>query len=181
MRYLHAMFRVRDLDEALDFYCNKLGLIEFNRSNNETGRFTLVFLHAPLDTEQAAKMYAPLLELTYNWDTEYYEGGPNFGHLAFEVENIYQTCQKLMDPGAPAFFAKAEMGSVRFQQRKICWRLLPSAARSLSVSRTSHTPDELLLELVQQYPLSKPCSGILSPKQSGTQFEKPYGCQTCSP
>ena len=99
MRYLHAMVRVRDLDEALDFYCNKLGLIECNRSNSEAGRFTLVFLHAPLDTEQALKMNAPLLELTYNWDTEFYEGGPNFGHLAFEVDNIYQTCQKLMDFG----------------------------------------------------------------------------------
>ena len=99
MRYLHAMVRVHDLDEALDFYCNKLGLIECNRSNSEAGRYTLVFLHAPLDTEQALKMNAPLLELTYNWDTEYYEGGPNFGHLAFEVDNIYQTCQKLMDLG----------------------------------------------------------------------------------
>ena len=99
MRYLHAMVRVRDLDEALDFYCNKLGLIECNRSNSEAGRFTLVFLHAPLDTEQAAKKHAPLLELTYNWDTEFYEAGPNFGHLAFEVDNIYQTCQKLIDFG----------------------------------------------------------------------------------
>ena len=99
MRYLHTMVRVHDLDEALDFYCNKLGLIECNRSNSEAGRFTLVFLHAPLDTEQALKMNAPLLELTYNWDTEFYEGGPNFGHLAFEVDNIYQTCQKLMDFG----------------------------------------------------------------------------------
>ena len=99
MRYLHAMVRVHDLDEALDFYCNKLGLIECNRSNSEAGRFTLVFLHAPLDTEQAAKKHAPLLELTYNWDTEFYEGGPNFGHLAFEVDNIYQTCQKLIDFG----------------------------------------------------------------------------------
>ena len=99
MRYLHAMVRVRDLNEALDFYCNKLGLVECNRLNNEAGRFTLVFLHAPLDTEQAEKMHAPLLELTYNWDTVYYEGGPNFGHLAFEVDNIYQTCQKLLDFG----------------------------------------------------------------------------------
>jgi len=99
MRYLHAMVRVHDLDEALDFYCNKLGLIECNRSNSEAGRFTLVFLHAPLDTEQAAKKHAPLLELTYNWDTEFYEAGPNFGHLAFEVDNIYQTCQKLIDFG----------------------------------------------------------------------------------
>lgn len=99
MRYLHTMVRVRDLDESLDFYCNKLGLVESHRMDSEAGRFTLVYLHAPQDTDQAAKMHAPLLELTYNWDTEDYQGGRNFGHLAFEVDDIYQTCQKLMDAG----------------------------------------------------------------------------------
>lgn len=99
MRYLHTMVRVRDLDESLDFYCNKMGLVECDRMDSEAGRFTLVYLHAPLDAEQAVKLHAPLLELTYNWDTESYEGGRNFGHLAFEVENIYQTCQNLMDAG----------------------------------------------------------------------------------
>ena len=99
MRYLHTMVRVHNLDESLDFYCNKLGLIESHRMDSEAGRFTLVYLHAPLDTEQAQANEAPLLELTYNWDTEVYTGGRNFGHLAFEVDDIYQTCQKLMDAG----------------------------------------------------------------------------------
>ena len=99
MRYLHTMIRVRDLDESLDFFCNKLGLAESSRIVSETGRFTLVYLHAPLDAEQATKMHAPLLELTYNWDTEDYGGARNFGHLAFEVDNIYETCRKLMAAG----------------------------------------------------------------------------------
>jgi len=99
MRYLHTMVRVRDLKESLDFYCNKLGLVESHRMDSEAGRFTLVYLHAPQNAEQAKKMHAPLLELTYNWDTEDYGGGRNFGHLAYEVDNIYETCQKLMDAG----------------------------------------------------------------------------------
>ncbi|PPD45452.1 MAG: lactoylglutathione lyase [Methylobacter sp.] len=99
MRYLHTMVRVHNLDESLDFYCNKLGLLEHHRMDSEAGRFTLVYLHAPLDAGQAKATDAPLLELTYNWDTEVYTGGRNFGHLAFEVDNIYQTCQKLMDAG----------------------------------------------------------------------------------
>jgi lactoylglutathione lyase len=99
MRYLHTMIRVRDLDESLDFFCNKLGLIECNRMESEQGRFTLVYLHAPLDAKQANEMQAPLIELTYNWDTENYTGGRNFGHLAFEVDNIYDTCQQLMAKG----------------------------------------------------------------------------------
>ncbi|MCX7100365.1 MAG: VOC family protein [Methylobacter sp.] len=99
MRYLHTMVRVRDLNVSLDFYCNKMGLVECDRMESEAGRFTLVYLHAPLDAEQAVKMQAPLLELTYNWDTEDYQGGRNFGHLAFEVDNIYQTCQRLIDAG----------------------------------------------------------------------------------
>ncbi|MDD2725283.1 MAG: VOC family protein [Methylovulum sp.] len=99
MRYLHTMIRVHNLDESLDFYCNKLGLLERHRMDSEAGRFTLVFLYAPQDAGQAQATNAPLLELTYNWDTEVYTGGRNFGHLAFEVENIYQTCQTLMDAG----------------------------------------------------------------------------------
>lgn len=99
MRYLHTMVRVHDLDESLDFYCNKLGLVECDRMDSEAGRFTLVYLHAPQDADQAKKMHAPLLELTYNWDADDYGGGRNFGHLAYEVDNIYQTCQKLMDAG----------------------------------------------------------------------------------
>lgn len=99
MRYLHTMVRVKDLDESLDFYCNKLGLAEVNRMESDKGRFTLVFLAAPDDVEAAKKKQAPLVELTYNWDTEDYQGGRNFGHLAYRVENIYEICQKLMDAG----------------------------------------------------------------------------------
>ena len=99
MRYLHTMVRVHDLNKSLDFYCNKLGLVKSHRMDNEAGRFTLVYLHAPQDADQAKNTHAPLLELTYNWDTEDYQGGRNFGHLAFEVDNIYETCQKLMDAG----------------------------------------------------------------------------------
>ncbi|WP_136657199.1 lactoylglutathione lyase [Nitratireductor sp. XY-223] len=99
MRYLHTMVRVRDVDESLDFYCNKLGLVEIRRIDSEAGRFTLIFLAATEDTEAGEKVSAPLLELTHNWDTEEYEGGRNFGHLAFEVEDIYGLCQSLMDKG----------------------------------------------------------------------------------
>lgn len=99
MRYLHTMVRVKDLDQSLDFYCNKLGLVEVNRMESEKGRFTLVFLAAPDDIEAAKEKKAPLVELTYNWDTEDYKGGRNFGHLAYRVPDIYETCQKLMDGG----------------------------------------------------------------------------------
>ncbi|MGR9051327.1 MAG: VOC family protein [Gammaproteobacteria bacterium] len=99
MRYLHTMVRVRDLDESLDFYCNKLGLKEMRRVDSEQGRFTLVYLSAPNDIDQAEGSQAPLLELTYNWDPEVYQGGRNFGHLAYEVDDIYATCRKLKDAG----------------------------------------------------------------------------------
>ena len=99
MEYLHTMVRVRDLDESLDFYCNKLGLVETSRKDVEAGRFTLVFLAAPGDEAQARESKAPLVELTYNWDPEEYSGGRNFGHLAYRVDDIYETCQRLMDGG----------------------------------------------------------------------------------
>jgi len=99
MRYLHTMVRVADLEAALDFYCAKLGLVEVRRIENDKGRFTLVFLAAPEDAEHAAQDQAPLMELTYNWDTENYTGGRNFGHLAYRVKDIYALCQKLMDGG----------------------------------------------------------------------------------
>ncbi|MEM7302014.1 MAG: VOC family protein [Pseudomonadota bacterium] len=99
MRYLHTMVRVTDLEESLDFYCNKMGMIELRRHESEGGRFTLVFLAGPEDKEAGEANKAPLLELTYNWDPEEYTGGRNFGHLAYEVDDIYATCQKLMDAG----------------------------------------------------------------------------------
>jgi lactoylglutathione lyase len=87
------------LQQSLDFYCNKLGLVEIRRMESEAGRFTLVYLAARNDQAQASQQDSPLLELTYNWDTEDYSGGRNFGHLAFEVDDIYQICQSLMDQG----------------------------------------------------------------------------------
>lgn len=99
MRYLHTMVRVKDLDASLEFYCNKLGLNEVRRYESEKGRFTLVFLAAPEDVTRAKEEKAPLVELTYNWDTEEYDGGRNFGHLAYEVDDIYGLCQSLMDAG----------------------------------------------------------------------------------
>ena len=99
MKYLHTMVRARDLDETLNFYCDKLGLVEVNRYDSEAGRFTLVFLAAPDDVEQARAGQSPLLEITWNWDPESYNSGRNFGHLAYRVENIYALCQSLMDKG----------------------------------------------------------------------------------
>ena len=94
MKYLHTMVRVRDIDASLDFYCNKLGLKEIKRKKNEKGRFTLIFLGADNSDDRYA-----LLELTYNWDSEEYTGGRNFGHLAYSVENIYEVCEKLIKNG----------------------------------------------------------------------------------
>lgn len=99
MEYLHTMVRVKNLEDSLDFYCNKLGLVEISRQESEKGRFTLIFLCAPGDLESGKEKKSPLVELTYNWDIEEYTGGRNFGHLAFRVENIYEFCQKLMDNG----------------------------------------------------------------------------------
>jgi len=99
MRYLHTMVRVHDLERSLHFYCNLLGMKEVSRKEVEKGRFTLVYLAAEDDYERAERERSPELELTYNWDPETYSGGRNFGHLAFEVDNIYDLCQKLKDNG----------------------------------------------------------------------------------
>ncbi len=92
MKYLHTMVRVCDVDKSLDFYCNMLGLVEVRRFDSEQGRFTLIFLAAPGDEDAQ-------IELTYNWDPEDYDEGRNFGHLAYQVDDIYAVCQKLMDAG----------------------------------------------------------------------------------
>lgn len=99
MRYLHTMVRVRDLDESLAFYCGLLGLVEIRRIANPLGRFTLVFLAAPDDQSRAQSDKAPLIELTHNWDPEDYGSGRNFGHLAFEVDDIYAVCARLAEGG----------------------------------------------------------------------------------
>ena len=106
MRYLHTMVRVSDLDASLDFYVNKLGLEEVRRMENEKGRFTLVFLATPDDAKRIRSegstqlaVESPAIELTYNWDTEDYTGGRNFGHLAYRVDDVYAACRRLMDGG----------------------------------------------------------------------------------
>jgi len=104
MEYLHTMVRVYDLDASLHFYCDLLGLKEVMRKDNEAGRYTLVFLAADEDVEKAKAHKAPMLELTYNWpeeggEPEKYDGGRNFGHLAYRVDDIYKTCQHLMNNG----------------------------------------------------------------------------------
>ncbi|HMK91044.1 MAG TPA: VOC family protein [Methylocystis sp.] len=99
MRYLHAMVRVADLPRALSFFCEKLGLVEVRRMENEKGRYTLVYLAAPEDLAAARAKDAPLVELTHNWDPEDYTGGRNFGHLAFAVDDIYAICARLQEGG----------------------------------------------------------------------------------
>ena len=99
MRYLHTMIRASDLDKTLEFFVSHLGLVEVRRYDSEQGRFTLVFLAAAGDVERAEAVQSPLVEITYNWDPEDYNGGRNFGHLAYRVDNIYDTCQRLHDAG----------------------------------------------------------------------------------
>lgn len=99
MKYLHTMVRVTDIGASLGFYCDALGLEEYSRTESEKGRFTLIFLCAPGDRDRVPADKAPLVELTYNWDPEDYDGGRNFGHLAYRVDDIYAACQRLMEHG----------------------------------------------------------------------------------
>ena len=99
MKYLHTMIRVSNLDETIDFFAKNFDMVETRRIESEAGRFTIVFLAAPDDVENAKADKSPVLELTYNWDPEEYSGGRNFGHLAYAVDDIYATCQTLMDNG----------------------------------------------------------------------------------
>jgi lactoylglutathione lyase len=99
MEYLHTMVRIRDIDASLHFYCDLLGLLEVSRKDSEKGRFTLIFLAATGDAESAKDNRRPTVELTYNWDSENYSGGRNFGHLAYRVDDIYAVCKRLLDGG----------------------------------------------------------------------------------
>ena len=99
MRYLHTMVRVANVEKSLDFYCNQLGLVEVRRTENEKARYTLIFLAAPEDVEAAKASRAPLVELTFNWDEHDYAGGRNFGHLAYQVDDIYAICERMMKAG----------------------------------------------------------------------------------
>lgn len=127
MRYLHTMVRVRDLDQSLDFWVDKIGLVEVRRSVNEKGRYTLVYLATPEDEAAARANGAPTLELTFNWDTEDYGTARNFGHLAYEVDDIYATCAKLQAAGITinrpprdgkmAFVRSPDLISIEFLQK----------------------------------------------------------------
>ncbi|MEM7425538.1 MAG: VOC family protein [Pseudomonadota bacterium] len=138
MKFLHTMVRVRDIDESIDFYCNKLGMVENRRIDVEAGRFTLIFLAAP-ETPEAE------IELTYNWDPEEYGEGRNFGHLAFSVDNIYETCQHLMDNGVTinrpprdgrmAFVRSPDNISIELLQKG---NALPSQEPWASMENTGH-------------------------------------------
>ncbi len=99
MEFLHTMIRISNVEESLDFFVSKLGLVETRRTDNEKGRFTLIFLAAPSDADRARSQRSPEVELTYNWDPEVYAGGRNFGHLAYRVDDIYATCDRLMKAG----------------------------------------------------------------------------------
>jgi lactoylglutathione lyase len=151
MRYLHTMLRVRNLDDALDFYCNKLGLKEVRRRVDEKGRFTLVFLAASEDeplvaeTKKSKGREAPAVELTYNWDTEDYGEARYFGHLAYEVDDIYALCEKLMQEGVTinrpprdgtmAFVRSPDKHSIELLQKgsplppKEPWKSMPNTGK----------------------------------------------------
>lgn len=145
MRYLHTMVRVADLDVALDFYCNKLGLIQQRRYDSEQGRFTLVYLAASGDAEAAAADGAPQLELTWNWDPEIYTGGRNFGHVALEVEDIHALCRRLMDAG-------------------VTINRPPRDGRMAFV----RSPDGISIELLQRGSAMTPCEPWLSMRNTGS-------------
>ena len=99
MQYLHTMVRISNVQESLNFYCGKLGMVEVRRTESEAGRYTNIFLSASDDVKSAKAGWAPTLELTFNWDPEEYSGGRNFGHLAYQVDNIYELCQSLQESG----------------------------------------------------------------------------------
>ena len=142
MEYLHTMVRVTDVERSLGFYCGLLGLKEMSRTVNEKGRFTLIFLAAPGDEERAKSGWAPMVELTYNWDPQEYGGGRNFGHLAYRVDDIYAVCQRLHDAGVTihrpprdghmAFIRSPDLVSVELLQRGAAlppaepWRSMPN-------------------------------------------------------
>ena len=145
MEYLHTMVRITNIDASIDFYCNKLGLIEFSRKEYEKGKFTLIFLCAPDDLKLAEQDRKPLLELTYNWDKETYTGGRNFGHLAFRVQNIYETCQKLLD-------------------NKVIINRPPRDGHMAFVN----SPDGILIELLQKGDSLEPQEPWMSMENSGS-------------
>jgi lactoylglutathione lyase len=144
MRYLHTMVRVTDLPKTLEFFCTHLGMTETRRIENEKGRFTLIFLASSDDVEAGRATKAPLLELTYNWDPEVYAGGRNFGHLAYEVDDIYATCDRLMKAGVTINRPPRD-GHMAFVR----------------------SPDNISLELLQKHAPLEPAEPWLSMKNTG--------------
>lgn len=144
MRYLHSMVRVNDLELSLHFYCELLGLVEVSRKSSEKGRFTLIFLCADEDADSFHAHKSPAIELTYNWDSEKYDNARNFGHLAFAVDNIYQTCQRLIDAGV-AINRPPRCGHMAFVK----------------------SPDNISIELLQRGDALEPCEPWLSMPNTG--------------
>lgn len=145
MQYLHTMIRIKDIDASLRFYCDGLGLHEIRRYESEAGRFTLIFLAAPEDTERAKQDKAPLIELTYNWDPETYTGGRNFGHLAYGVHDIYALCHHLHAQGI-AILRPPRDGRMAFVR----------------------SPDDISIELLQQGDPLPPAEPWISMPNTGT-------------
>ena len=145
MKYLHTMVRVTDVEASLKFYCELLGLVKTKRNDYENGRFSLIFLAAPEDTDHAENGRQMELELTYNWDPEEYTGGRNFGHLAYEVDNVYETCQRLMDGGVTINFPPRD-GRMAFVR----------------------SPDNISIELLQKGEALEPAEPWISMKNIGT-------------
>ncbi|HFB2047874.1 MAG: VOC family protein [Hyphomicrobiaceae bacterium] len=150
MEYLHTMIRIKNIDESLDFFCNKMSLVETHRIHNKNGRFTLIYLAAYPKEVKTRGLTAPLLELTYNWpDTEgkveEYNSGRNFGHIAFGVDNIYETCQSLMDKGV-TINRPPKDGNMAFIK----------------------SPDGISIEFLQKGTALKPSEPWISMKNTGT-------------
>jgi lactoylglutathione lyase len=139
------MIRITDVDESLDFFCNKLGMVLINRKDYEEGRFSLIFLAAPGDEAFARETRQAELELTYNWDPEVYTGGRNFGHLAYEVDNIYETCQRLLDGGVTINYPPRD-GHMAFIK----------------------SPDNISIELLQKGEALPPAEPWISMENTGT-------------
>jgi len=145
MKYLHTMIRITNVEESLEFFCKHLGLVQTSRKDYENGRFSLIFLAAPGDESQVKNGRQMELELTYNWDPEEYTGGRNFGHLAYEVDNVYETCQRLMDGGVTINFPPRD-GRMAFVR----------------------SPDNISIELLQKGDALPPTEPWISMENIGT-------------
>lgn len=145
MKYLHTMIRITNVEESLEFFCKHLGLVQTSRKDYENGRFSLIFLAAPDDEVHVKEGRQMELELTYNWDPEEYTGGRNFGHLAYQVDNIYETCQRLMDGGVTINFPPRD-GRMAFVR----------------------SPDNISIELLQKGDALAPAEPWTSMENTGT-------------